>query len=89
MGECTLRVLRDFLDRALFEVPDYQRGYAWTRKEVEDFWNDLATCSLHGAIKRVPPTGPSFVCILYYSTDLTSCTTYTSLHLQPRRIDRQ
>lgn len=25
----------------IFRIPDYQRGYAWTLKEVEDFWEDL------------------------------------------------
>lgn len=25
----------------IFRIPDYQRGYAWTLKEVEDFWGDL------------------------------------------------
>jgi hypothetical protein len=25
----------------LFEVPDYQRPYAWQRKQLDDLWNDL------------------------------------------------
>ena len=25
----------------LFRIPDFQRGYAWTKKEIEDFWQDL------------------------------------------------
>ncbi|MCW0323482.1 DUF262 domain-containing protein [Pantoea dispersa] len=25
----------------LLRIPDYQRGYAWTNKEVSEFWNDL------------------------------------------------
>jgi len=25
----------------LLRIPDYQRGYAWTIKEVSEFWNDL------------------------------------------------
>lgn len=25
----------------VFRIPDYQRGYAWTLKEVKDFWGDL------------------------------------------------
>ena len=24
-----------------FEVPDYQRGYEWEEKHLEDLWNDL------------------------------------------------
>lgn len=29
-----------FTERIL-RIPDYQRGYAWTEKQVKDFWNDL------------------------------------------------
>lgn len=25
----------------LFRIPDYQRGYAWTDKQIRDFWNDI------------------------------------------------
>ncbi len=25
----------------LYRIPDYQRGYAWTKKEVTEYWNDL------------------------------------------------
>ena len=25
----------------VFRVPDYQRNYSWTRKNWEDFWNDI------------------------------------------------
>lgn len=25
----------------LFRIPDYQRGYAWRRQQLEDFWEDL------------------------------------------------
>lgn len=25
----------------IFRIPDYQRGYAWTMKEVKDFWGDM------------------------------------------------
>lgn len=26
----------------LFRIPDYQRGYSWTEKQLKDFWNDIA-----------------------------------------------
>lgn len=29
-----------FTDR-FYRVPDYQRGYAWTEKHLQDFWSDL------------------------------------------------
>lgn len=25
----------------IFRIPDYQRGYAWTLKEVKDFWGGI------------------------------------------------
>ena len=25
----------------LFRIPDYQRGYAWTRDQLIDFWDDF------------------------------------------------
>ena len=25
----------------IFRIPDYQRGYAWTEKEIKDFWGDI------------------------------------------------
>jgi len=35
-----LSVSKIFTERIL-RIPDYQRGYAWTEKELRDFWNDL------------------------------------------------
>lgn len=32
---------QELLDRRLLQVPDYQRGYAWERAQLEDFWDDL------------------------------------------------
>lgn len=29
-----------FKDR-IFKIPDYQRGYAWTIRQLEDFWEDI------------------------------------------------
>ena len=25
----------------IFRIPDYQRGYAWQREQLKDFWEDL------------------------------------------------
>ncbi len=25
----------------LFRIPDYQRGYSWTEKQLKDFWSDI------------------------------------------------
>ena len=29
----------------LFRIPDYQRGYAWQREQLKDFWEDLLNLS--------------------------------------------
>jgi len=34
-----------FKDR-IFKIPDYQRGYAWTSKQLKDFWEDLVNLPL-------------------------------------------
>jgi hypothetical protein len=33
-------VSKIFTER-LLRIPDYQRGYAWTEKQLKDYWNDL------------------------------------------------
>lgn len=35
-----ISVSKIFTEKIL-RIPDYQRGYAWTEKEIEDFWEDL------------------------------------------------
>jgi hypothetical protein len=25
----------------IFRIPDYQRGYSWTKRQLKDFWADL------------------------------------------------
>lgn len=36
-----LQSLSKMFTEKLFRIPDYQRGYAWTAKQVKDFWSDL------------------------------------------------
>ncbi|AGX45431.1 DUF262 domain-containing protein [Clostridium saccharobutylicum] len=36
-----LMSLSKIFTEQIFRIPDYQRGYSWTIKEVQDFWNDL------------------------------------------------
>jgi len=33
--------LRDLIATRYFSVPRYQRSYAWTSDEIEDFWSDM------------------------------------------------
>lgn len=46
-GNWTLRDIltdsRKELNGALFRIPDYQRGYAWGKRQREEFWEDLLT----------------------------------------------
>ncbi len=36
-----LQSLSDLFQKRLFRIPDYQRGYAWTREQLTDFWDDI------------------------------------------------
>ncbi len=29
------------IEKGVFEIPSYQRGYAWQERQLKDFWNDL------------------------------------------------
>lgn len=35
--ESLQRIFKD----GIFKIPDYQRGYAWSRKQLTDFWEDI------------------------------------------------
>ena len=35
--------LKEIIDGRYFRVPDYQRGYAWTGRQLEEFWEDLCS----------------------------------------------
>lgn len=36
-----LQSLQEIFINKIFRIPDYQRGYAWTTKQLGDFWEDL------------------------------------------------
>lgn len=36
-----LKTIKDLFQTGLFFVPDYQRGYAWTNEQIDDFFDDL------------------------------------------------
>lgn len=38
-----LESLSSPFNNKIFRIPDYQRGYAWERKQLDDFWEDLIT----------------------------------------------
>ena len=37
--------LSQLFDKRIYRIPDYQRGYAWTISQLEDFWEDLNNLS--------------------------------------------
>lgn len=36
-----LEPLKSIFKDRIFKIPDYQRGYAWTTRQLKDFWEDL------------------------------------------------
>ncbi len=40
-----LQSLSALFQNRLFRIPDYQRGYAWKREQLVDFWEDLMNLS--------------------------------------------
>lgn len=40
--------LDSVVEKGVFEIPSYQRGYAWQKEQLEDFWNDLEHVSKLG-----------------------------------------
>ncbi len=36
------------IEKGVFEIPNYQRGYAWQDRQLKDFWNDLEHVSKLG-----------------------------------------
>lgn len=36
-----LKSLSKIFSETLLRIPDYQRGYAWERKQLKDFWTDI------------------------------------------------
>ncbi|MGN8503896.1 DUF262 domain-containing protein [Helicobacter pylori] len=43
-----LLTLDEVIEKGVFEIPSYQRGYAWQKEQLKDFWNDLEHVSKLG-----------------------------------------
>ncbi|PPT84635.1 hypothetical protein XarzCFBP7410_04900 [Xanthomonas arboricola pv. zantedeschiae] len=41
MVDNNLLTLSKIFTERLFRIPDYQRGYAWTDRQLKDFWSDI------------------------------------------------
>jgi hypothetical protein len=37
----TLESLKSIFKDRIFKIPDYQRGYAWQKRQLTDFWEDI------------------------------------------------
>lgn len=37
----TLESLKSIFKDRIFKIPDYQRGYAWQKRQLKDFWEDI------------------------------------------------
>jgi len=48
-----LESLNSLFKNRIFKIPDYQRGYAWTERQLKDFWEDIT----HLPIERFHYTG--------------------------------
>lgn len=36
-----LQSLEELFSKRIFRIPDYQRGYSWTKQQLEEFWGDV------------------------------------------------
>lgn len=43
MAENKLQSLVEVFNHRFFRVPDFQRGYAWRKEQLDDFWQDLVS----------------------------------------------
>lgn len=41
MADNKLQSLTEIFNQKIFRIPDFQRGYSWGEKELEDFWDDI------------------------------------------------
>ena len=41
MAENKLQSLSEIFNERFFRIPDFQRGYSWSKDQLEDFWEDL------------------------------------------------
>lgn len=41
------KTLQNLFNGDFYRIPDYQRGYAWGKEQLEDFWQDLENSERH------------------------------------------
>lgn len=45
MASNGLKTIAGIFEENIFRIPDYQRGYSWTKKQLDEFWEDLENLS--------------------------------------------
>lgn len=41
MSDSKLQSLSEIFNNKIFRIPDFQRGYSWEERQLEDFWEDI------------------------------------------------
>ena len=41
MSDSKLQSLSEIFNNRIFRIPDFQRGYSWEERQLDDFWEDL------------------------------------------------
>lgn len=47
MSSSKLETLSEIFNDKIFRIPDYQRGYAWEKNQLNDFWSDIKNLDAH------------------------------------------
>lgn len=41
MSDSKLQSLSEIFNNRIFRIPDFQRGYSWEKRQLDDFWEDI------------------------------------------------
>ena len=41
MSDTKLLSLSEIFNNKIFRIPDFQRGYSWEERQLDDFWEDI------------------------------------------------
>lgn len=41
MSDSKLQSLSEIFNNRIFRIPDFQRGYSWEERQIDDFWEDI------------------------------------------------
>ena len=45
MSDSKLQSLSEIFNNKIFRIPDFQRGYSWEKRQLDDFWEDIQNLS--------------------------------------------